>query len=261
MCGKGLDAFQLFTSPFLGLSCESSTLFVHLYRSLITAIMLRDIFKKGDVIRVKVTPSDGKSDGEAFLSSPVKMVNSLPCIKEIKIEPKIAYTSDNLKASVKGYDADGDSIKYTYQWEKNGVVLDEEKSDILERGRFKKGDSITVAAFPDDGETSNTSKKSTPKKSEPIVIANSPPIITSSPPNRTERNVYAYRVTANDPDNDPVIFTLKAAPKGMEIDKETGSIRWEIRYGDQGTQSIEIEACDSEGAKSFQRYTFSIGLK
>jgi hypothetical protein len=47
----------------------------------------------------------------------------------------------------------------------------------------------------------------------------------------------------------------------MEIDKETGFVRWEIRKGDQGTQSIEIQASDSEGAKSFQRYTLSIKFR
>jgi hypothetical protein len=66
---------------------------------------------------------------------------------------------------------------------------------------------------------------------------------------------------ANDPDNDSIIFGLKTAPKGMEINKETGLIRWEIQKGDQGKQSIEIEAFDSEGAKSFQRFTLSVEVK
>jgi len=212
--------------------------------------------KKGDLIRVKVTPSDGKTEGETVLSPPVKIVNAPPVIKEIKIEPKIAYANDDLKAIVKGDDANGDSINYTYKWEKNGVFFSEEKTDTLARNRFKKGDSIAVTVIPKDGETS-----APPKKSEPVTIANGPPLITSSPPNKTDSNIYTYQVTANDPDNDPIIFSLKTAPKGMEIDRETGLIRWEIRKGDQGTHSIEIEASDSEGAKSFQRYTLSIEFR
>jgi hypothetical protein len=100
-----------------------------------------------------------------------------------------------------------------------------------------------------------------PKKSDPVTIANSPPIITSSPSNKTEGNIYTYQVMANDPDDDPVTFDLKTGPRGMEINNETGLIRWEIHKEDQGAQLIEIEASDSEGAKSIQRYTLSIQFR
>ena len=212
--------------------------------------------KKGDFIQVNVIPSDGKANGETFVSPSVEILNSPPVIKGIRIEPKIAYVNDDLKAFVQGYDADGDSINYTYHWERNGVVLSEENTSILAANRFKKGDSIAVTVIPHDGMISGS-----PKKTEPITTANSPPVITSIPPTRTEGNIYTYQVKANDPDNDPVIFNLRTGPKGMNIDKETGIIRWEIREGDQRTQTIEIEASDSEGAKSFQRYTLSIEFK
>lgn len=219
--------------------------------------IFRDAYlKKGDIIRVKVTPSDGKTEGETYLSLPMKIINSAPVIKEVRIEPAIAYANGDLKAFVKSVDADGDSIDYSYKWEMNGVVLSEENTDVFAQDRFKRGDSIAVTVVPYDGETLGPSKKS-----KPIMIANSPPIITSSPPNKTDGNMYTYQVTTNDPDNDPIIFGLKTAPKGMEINKESGLIRWEIRRGDQGTQSIEIEASDGQGAKSFQRYTLSIELR
>ena len=219
-------------------------------------ILKEILLKRGDLVRVKVTPSDGKTEGKTFLSPAVKILNSPPVIKEIGIEPKIAYAGDDLKALVKVYDADGDSVTCTYQWEKNGVVLSEESKDILPRNRFRKGDSIAVAAIPNDGETSGSIKKS-----EPVVIVNSPPIITSSPSDKTDGNIYTYQVEADDTDGDPITFSLKNAPKGMEIDKETGLIRWQIERGDQGTQAIEIEASDNGGAKSIQRYTLSVKFR
>ncbi len=214
------------------------------------------VCRKGDLLRVRVTPSDGKARGEPFLSDPVKILASPPVIQEIWIEPKVPYVSDNLKVHIKSNVVDGDPVRYTYRWEKNGTVLNEESKEVLERGRFKKGDSIAVTAIANDGETSGR-----PRKSEPVTIANSPPMITSSPPTKTDGNIYAYQVTANDPDSDPATFGLKIAPKGMDIDRETGLIRWQIRREDQGTQSIEIEASDSDGAKSIQRYTLSIKFK
>ena len=213
-------------------------------------------FRKGDLIRAKVTPSNGKTHGSPVLSPPVKILNSPPVIEEVWIEPKVAHVTDSLKAIVKGSDPDGDSINYVYKWEKNGLVLSGENTDILEPNRFKKRDSITVTVTPSDGEASGK-----PKKSEAITILNSPPTITSSPPTAPEGRIYSYRVTANDPDNEPIIFSLKTAPKGMEIDKETGLIRWEIEKWDQGPQLIEIEATDPEGAKSFQRFTLSFEFK
>jgi hypothetical protein len=213
-------------------------------------------FKKGDLIRAKVTPFDGTTEGSPFLSQPVKILNSLPVIQEVWIEPKVVRVTDRLKAIVKGFDPDGDSIDYVYKWEKNGVVLSGEETSILEPHRFKKGDSIAVTVTPNDGEASGK-----PKKSEAVMIANSPPIITSSPPTTTEGMIYTYHVIANDPDNDPIIFSLKTAPKGMEIDKETGVIRWEIQKRDQEPQLIEIEATDPEGAKSLQRFTLSFEFK
>ena len=210
-------------------------------------------FKKGDFVRVKVIASDGKALGEPFLSDPVKISNMPPVVEEVNIEPKSAYANSDLKAVVKSSDPDGDSVNYLYKWEKNGAVLSEKDASILEPNQFKRGDSITVTVTPDDGEASGK-----PKKSEAMIIANSPPIIVSSPPANLKGNIYTYQMKVEDSDNDPIIFTLKTAPKGMVINKETGLIQWEVLREDQGKHLIEIEASDPEGAKSFQRYTLSI---
>lgn len=221
-----------------------------------TYILGKGKLQKGDLVQVRATPSDGKVNGIPFLSAPVKVLNSLPVIQEVRIEPRVAYANDNLKALVQGVDPDGDSIHYTYQWEKNGVILNEERDDTLLTGRFKKGDSIVLTATPRDSESLGA-----PKKSTPAIITNRPPFIVSSPSNKMDGNVYTYQVQANDPDDDPILFTLKSAPKGMEINKETGLIQWKIRQGNQGTQVVEIEASDGEGAKSIQKYALSVAAR
>jgi len=213
-------------------------------------------FNKHDQIRVRVTPSDGKADGPPFLSSSVVILNGPPEVQEAWIEPRRATAGDDLRAHAKGFDPDGDFVYYSYRWEKNGEVLPEEKKPVLEKGRFKKGDSISVVVIPDDRETEGS-----PKRSEPIVISNSPPIILSSPPDTLERTVYKYQVEANDPDQDPVTFALKSAPKGMRVDRDTGLIHWEVGKEDRGTYPIEIEAADKEGGRSVQRFTLIIDFK
>jgi hypothetical protein len=214
------------------------------------------MFKKGDLLQVRGTPSDGRVNGTPFLSTAVKILNSPPVIQEVWIEPKVAYVTDPLKINVKSSDSDKDFIYYTYQWEKNGIVLNEERGETLEKGRFKKGDSIVAIVTPDDRETLGS-----PKKSGPLIISNSPPIILSSPPTSVEKTTYLYQVRASDPDNDPTLFTLKLGPKGMEIDKKTGLIRWEIHKEYKGSHSFEIEVSDHSGAKSIQRFTLTLDFK
>jgi hypothetical protein len=46
----------------------------------------------------------------------------------------------------------------------------------------------------------------------------------------------------------------------MEIDQEKGLVRWTIQPKDKGTHSIEIEASDQEGAKSFQRFVLNVEI-
>jgi hypothetical protein len=213
-------------------------------------------FIKGDLIQVRVTPSDGKAEGEPFLSEPIEILNSQPVIQEVQIDPQMAYANDSLRVHIKSLDGDGDSIDYLYRWEKNGVVLSEEKGEILESGLFKKGDLITVTVTPDDRESQGSSKRSVPVK-----ILNSPPIIVSSPPTSIEGNDYRYQVKAYDLDNDPIFFNLNSGPKGMEIEKETGLVRWTIQWKDRGTHSIEVEASDQEGAKSFQRFVLNVEIR
>lgn len=213
-------------------------------------------FIKGDLVQANVIPSDGQIEGKPFLSAPVRILNSPPVIQEVRIEPKMAYASDSLRVNIRSYDVDGDSIDYTYQWEKNGAVLSEERSEVLEGGRFIRGDSIAVTVTPDDRESQGS-----PKRSEPITIFNSPPVIVSSPPTSMQGNDYTYQVKASDPDNDPIFFSLRSAPTGMKIDKETGLIQWTIQAKDKGTHSIEVEASDKEGAKSFQRFSLNVEIR
>jgi len=213
-------------------------------------------FRKGDMSQVRVIPSDGKGDGKPFLSNPVKILNATPVVGEVWIEPKIPTIQNDLKVHEKSTDADGDSIFFSYQWEKNGAPLMDERKDMLERVRFKKGDSISVTIVPDDREIMGS-----PKKSEPVKISNSPPSIVSSPPTSIEGTKYLYQVKANDPDNDPITFTLKSGPKGMTIDPRSGLLQWQIRKEDKGTHSIEIEISDNEGAKSYQQYSLAIEVR
>ncbi len=91
-----------------------------------------------------------------------------------------------------------------------------------------------------------------------FMIPNSPPKITSEPEAKMEGGKFRYSVKAEDPDGDPIEFTLKNAPKGMSIDSKTGIITWDFDEKDTGEHNVEIIASDPEGAKSSQMLTLTI---
>jgi hypothetical protein len=58
---------------------------------------------------------------------------------------------------------------------------------------------------------------------------NHPPVIVSQAVTTAQfGQSYAYEVKAIDPDNDPVKYSLDAAPSGMSIDSTTGRISWAV---------------------------------
>lgn len=67
-----------------------------------------------------------------------------------------------------------------------------------------------------------------PFRGDLSVISNNPPIITSRPVNPSiENEQYQYDVEAEDEDfNDVLTYSLEASPVGMQIDSDTGLIRW-----------------------------------
>ncbi len=191
----------------------------------------------------------------AFLSEPIRIMNTPPVLVEVSIDPKTAYVNSNLEVRKKATDLDGDSIHYSYRWVRNGTAIEGETSEVLPKGRAKKGDLISVIVVPLDGESEGVSKTAE------TTILNSPPIIVSSPPVKIEGQDYQYQVKAHDPDNDPIMYALRSGPKGMQIDKETGLIRWTVQPADGGSHVIEIEASNKEGPRSFQRYTLSVEIR
>src|SRR3989304_2059335 len=166
---------------------------------------------------------------------------------------RIAYVTDNdprdgLKAVVQAKDPDGDEISFKYLWKINGEEIVGATDEALEwQDEFKRGDKITLEVIPFDGK-----EEGLWRIEGEFSIPNSPPKITSEPEPKMEGGKFGYTVLAEDPDGDPVEYTLKNAPKGMVIEPATGLITWNFDKKDAGEYKIEIIATDPEGAKANQ---------
>jgi hypothetical protein len=175
----------------------------------------------------------------------------------ITIDPELPRKNSTLQAKVEAADTEGDTIAFSYQWIKNGTVLMGEASETLVDPTLKKGDKIALRVTPYD--MKGTGEEVT---SQEIVILNSAPIITSSPKGqKLKSNLYQYQVLADDPDGDPVTFSLTpSSPQGMTIDPQTGLIQWKVGPNDAGTHTIEVIAADGDGGKCTQKFTLTIKL-
>ncbi|WP_293313893.1 putative Ig domain-containing protein [Microcoleus sp. PH2017_08_TRC_O_A] len=89
--------------------------------------------------------------------------------------------------------------------------------------------------------------------------ANRPPAITSVPDAVTNlEKVYRYQPAANDPDGDPIFWSLDSAPKGMVIDPKTGSLSWQPVAGQVGEHTVAVRATDALGSYTGQEFTLKV---
>lgn len=206
---------------------------------------------------IEVPRSDSKFQGKEAPSDSNRILNSPPQVTGITIDPELPRRNSTLKARIEASDPDGDTIAFSYQWIKNGAELMGETSETLRDLTLKKGDKIALRVTAYD-------MKSTGDEviSREIVILNSAPVITSSPKaQKMKSTLYRYQVVAEDPDGDPITFSLSpSSPQGMTIGPQTGLIQWKIGRNDAGTHTIEIIAADGDEGRCTQKYSLTIKL-
>ena len=92
-----------------------------------------------------------------------------------------------------------------------------------------------------------------------IASLNRSPNITSTPILVTTIDQqYQYKVTATDPDNDPLAWVLDTAPTGMSIDEETGILLWEPTSQQVGIHDVNVRVVDAQGGFSTQGFTLGV---
>lgn len=179
---------------------------------------------------------------------------SLSAIEAIKIVTLTENPRDGFKAEVV-YSGNGPAdTNFIYDWKLNGDDISGEVGEELGwRDEFRKEDIITVSITPYSsiGQGALTAEGS-------FKIPNSPPVIISEPRGSYEEGRFSYTVSAEDPDGDPLDFTLRGAPAGMTIEPATGLISWEYGREDSGVHTVTIIVTDSEGAQAVQELTLTI---
>ena len=179
------------------------------------------LHRRDDIVELTVTASDGIS--RVTESASTTIVNAPPGLSSRVITPQPAFTLDDLTFGL-ATDVDGDEVQVSYEWSRNGTVIDGATSHVLPASEHRRGDLIAVLVLASDGRFEIATQDS-------VTIQDTPPRIVPSPlPPETLSwgGLAAFDVSVFDPDGDSVAHLtpmLAHGPPGMTLNAE-GEVRW-----------------------------------
>lgn len=201
-------------------------------------------FQRGDRIQAVVKLHLG-GDGEILrTTTEVVAVNALPAVTDVRIEPLSPITGSEVRAVVQAQDPDGDTLTYKFQWYVDNLVVPGGGASLILKG-VKKGSLVHVAVTPNDGFADGAWKYSPRYRvlNALPVVKNQPP--TTVPPSR----VLIHTIVAEDPDGDPLAYTLVKGPAGMALSGAT--LTWEVSDRDLDKPAeVVIRISDDDGAST-----------
>ncbi|MHB8956341.1 MAG: putative Ig domain-containing protein [Pirellulaceae bacterium] len=151
-------------------------------------------------------------------------------------------------------DADGEQPRFELSDRPNGMAIDPATGVIqwTPLAAHIGLHTVTVVAIDAAGAGSMQSYRLSVRQ------ANQAPEIISFPELAvTAGTVYRYDARAQDPDGDPVRYSLLAAPQGMVVD-ELGRVAWSPSEGDLGAHHVELAAVDDLGASDKQSFDLTV---
>lgn len=201
--------------------------------------------KKGDVIKARTI-----INGREINSNEIIIGNNPPKLDKVKMMPESFKLGDTFYVDARAFDPDGDDVNIICEWYKNGEFVNKGMSI---NSNIKRGDKIIVKIKPYDGKSYG----------EEVVlereILNIPPIIIEHKEYKFEKNIFTYQIKAEDPDGDPLIYSLKSAPSGMTINN-TGLIEWKVPDEFKGKVPVTVSVIDGHGGEVLYNFEVSINL-
>lgn len=118
-----------------------------------------------------------------------------------------------------------------------------------------KGDEVYCEVIPGDGEATGRSLAT-----HIVTVRNSPPVVRSTPPSSAgPGGVFSYRMAADDPDGDPLVFSMIEGPEGASFEADT--FRWTPPAGFQGAARVVLRVSDGGGGEARQEFLIRAGTQ
>lgn len=211
---------------------------------------------KGERLEVRVVAHDGQVES-APVDLAVDVGNRPPELVDVLLEPAGGVTvADEIAASARAVDPDGDAVEFLYTWFVNGRRL-EVRKPTLTSAHFKRGDEVVLEVRASDGDD-----ESEPLRSSAITIENSLPVVTSNPNGLDATGSFHYTPVVEDADGDRRLrFRLLQAPEGMKVDWLRGTLTWTPSEKQAGKHEVELEVDDGAGGVTTQTFTLDVAFE
>jgi large repetitive protein len=199
------------------------------------------------------------SDGELFTEQTFAVdlsyrnKNSTPIITSSP--DSITNLEKTYSYNLTGQDGDGDLLLWSLDKAPEGMVIDVRTGALrwLPQSSQLGPHQVIVKVLDSLGAFS------TQEYTLSVNGTNTPPRILSTPITKTAiAQPYNYNVTAIDPENSPLSYSLGRRPNGMTID-DAGKIQWTPTQ--VGNYDIEVVVIDAQGASATQTYKLVVGTE
>ncbi len=181
------------------------------------------------------------------------VVNGVPVISSVPVFGAVPGRTYAYNAI--GSDPDGDPIVWSLDAAPAGMSVDPQRGAIRWTPAVQQIGAHPVAL------TVHDSLGALATQSYTVIVhaVNVPPSITSVPPTEAfVGSLYTYQVLATDQEGDRLTFALVNPPTGMEINADTGAVRWTPAVEQVGAQTVIVAADDGRGGHAEQAYTLQV---
>ncbi|MCM1981745.1 T6SS effector amidase Tae4 family protein [Lyngbya confervoides] len=203
-------------------------------------------------VEINVLDAYGASASQTYTLE-VRGTNTPPRITSVP--PTQIGINQPYRYQVEAKDPEGDRLKYRLGKHPAGMSLDENTGELLWTPNTGQLGSHVVELLVQDTQGGVGQQTYTLVVTQAAV--NQAPAITSTPGFWADvANGYQYQITAIDPNNDPLTYSLVNGPTGMTVDETSGLLTWQpIQVG---SVQVTVAAYDPLGAGSIQNYTLQV---